>query len=63
IFIHKAWQLLKNPQDRSLAKGMFLYSISYMMLLCLGMVIDSLPITHRVASFVGDFLIIAKLYE
>ncbi|MEL7241727.1 MAG: heme o synthase [Cyanobacteria bacterium J06629_18] len=54
IFIHKAWQLLKNPQDRSLAKGMFLYSISYMMLLCLGMVIDSLPITHRVASFVGD---------
>jgi len=54
IFIRKAWQLLQNPQDRSLAKGMFLYSISYMMLLCLGMVIDSLPITHRIVSFVGD---------
>ena len=47
IFIRKAWQLLQNPQERSLAKGMFLYSISYMMLLCLGMVIDSLPITDR----------------
>ena len=54
IFIRKAWQLLQNPQERSLAKGMFLYSISYMMLLCLGMVIDSLPITHRVVSFFGD---------
>jgi len=56
VFIRKAWQLLQNPQERSLAKGMFLYSISYMMLLCLGMVIDSLPITHRLVSFVGDRL-------
>ena len=56
VFIRKAWQLLQNPQDRSSAKGMFLYSISYMMLLCLGMVIDSLPITHHVVSFVGDKL-------
>jgi len=56
VFIRKAWQLLQNPQDRSLAKGMFLYSISYMMLLCLGMVIDSLPISHHVVSFVGDKL-------
>ncbi|WP_414621920.1 heme o synthase [Calothrix sp. CCY 0018] len=54
VFIRKAWQLLQNPKDRSSAKGMFLYSISYMMLLCLGMVIDSLPVTHRVVSFVGD---------
>ena len=56
VFIRKAWQLLQNPQDRSSAKGMFLYSISYMMLLCLGMVIDSLPITHRIVGFVGDKL-------
>lgn len=56
VFIRKAWQLLQNPQERSLAKGMFLYSISYMMLLCLGMVIDSLPMTHRVVSFFGDKL-------
>ncbi|MFH7030778.1 MAG: heme o synthase [Heteroscytonema crispum UTEX LB 1556] len=48
VFIYKAWQLLQNPSDRTNAKGLFLYSISYMMLLCLGMVIDSLPITHHV---------------
>lgn len=54
IFIYKAWQLLQNPEDRSLAKGLFLYSISYMMLLCLGMVIDSLPITHHVINVVVD---------
>lgn len=54
IFIYKAWQLLHNPEDRSLAKGLFLYSISYMMLLCLGMVIDSLPITHHVINVVVD---------
>ncbi len=56
VFVRKAWQLLHNPEDRSSAKGMFLYSISYMMLLCLAMVIDSLPITHRVVSFVADKL-------
>ncbi|WP_414581348.1 heme o synthase [Scytonema sp. PCC 10023] len=54
VFIYKAWQLLQNPEDRSLAKGLFLYSISYMMLLCLGMVIDSLPITHHVINVVVD---------
>ncbi|MUG94795.1 protoheme IX farnesyltransferase [Scytonema sp. UIC 10036] len=56
IFIHKAWQLLHNPEDRTLAKGLFLYSISYMMLLCLGMVIDSLPVTHHVINAVVDKL-------
>jgi protoheme IX farnesyltransferase len=54
VFIYKAWQLLQNPEERSLAKGLFLYSISYMMLLCLGMVIDSLPITHHVIDVVVD---------
>lgn len=54
VFIYKAWQLLHNPEDRSTAKGLFLYSISYMMLLCLGMVIDSLPITHHVIDVVVD---------
>ncbi len=52
VFIYKAWQLLHNPSDRNLARGLFLYSISYMMLLCLGMVIDSLPLTHHAISFV-----------
>jgi len=50
LFIHKSWRLLHNPEDRTIARELFLYSISYMMLLCLGMVIDSLPITHNLIS-------------
>ncbi|WP_193198503.1 heme o synthase [Nostoc sp. MG11] len=52
LFIYKSWQLLQNPEDRTVAKELFLYSISYMMLLCLGMVVDSLPITHHLISAV-----------
>jgi protoheme IX farnesyltransferase len=52
VFIHKAWQLLQNPQERNLARGLFLFSISYMMLLCLGMVVDSLPVIHNAGNFV-----------
>ncbi|MBD6614545.1 protoheme IX farnesyltransferase [Komarekiella sp. 'clone 1'] len=52
LFIHKSWRLLQNPEDRTVAKELFLYSISYMMLLCLGMVVDSLPITHHLISAV-----------
>lgn len=51
IFVHKAWKLLQNPEDKPTAKALFLYSISYMMLLCLGMVVDSLPITHHAVNF------------
>ncbi|ARV60644.1 protoheme IX farnesyltransferase [Nostocales cyanobacterium HT-58-2] len=47
IFIKKAWTLLHNPDDQKLARSLFLYSIFYMMLLCAGMVIDSLPLTHQ----------------
>ncbi|MBH8550974.1 protoheme IX farnesyltransferase [Nostocaceae cyanobacterium CENA357] len=50
LFIHKSWRLLRNPEDRTVARDLFLYSISYMMLLCLGMVVDSLPITHHLIS-------------
>jgi heme o synthase len=56
IFIYKAWQLLQNPESRDLARGLFVYSISYMMLLCLGMVVDSLPVTHHVILAVGSKL-------
>ncbi len=56
LFILKAWRLLHNPDDRTLAKDLFLYSISYMMLLCLSMVIDSLALTHRVISVVASQL-------
>jgi len=50
LFIRKSWCLLQQPEDRTVAREVFLYSISYMMLLCLAMVIDSLPITHRLVS-------------
>lgn len=45
-FIQKAWQLLQNPLDNMLARSVFKYSIIYMMLLCLGIVVDSLPVTR-----------------
>ncbi|OKH39565.1 protoheme IX farnesyltransferase [Calothrix sp. HK-06] len=51
IFVNKAWKLLQNPEDKPTAKALFLYSISYMMLLCLGMVVDSLPMTHHAVNF------------
>ncbi|WP_298906457.1 heme o synthase [uncultured Nostoc sp.] len=50
LFIYKSWRLLQNPEDRTVARELFLYSISYMMLLCLGMVVDSLPVTHHLIS-------------
>src|ERR687886_1014021 len=52
IFLQKAWQLLQAPKDKQVARSMFKYSILYMMLLCTGMVVDSLPITqHLTARF------------
>jgi protoheme IX farnesyltransferase len=50
IFLKKAWQLLQAPTDKQLARSMFKYSILYMMLLCTGMVVDSLPITHHLTT-------------
>ncbi len=50
IFLQKAWQLLQAPSDKQLARSMFKYSILYMMLLCTGIVVDSLPITHQLTS-------------
>ncbi|MEA5601853.1 heme o synthase [Nostoc sp. UHCC 0252] len=56
LFIHKSWRLLQNPEDRTVAKELFLFSISYMMLLCLGMVVDSLPVTHNLINAVSNQL-------
>ncbi|MEH2006248.1 heme o synthase [Nostoc sp.] len=56
LFIYKSWRLLQNPEDRAVAKELFLFSISYMMLLCLGMVVDSLPVTHNLISAVSNHL-------
>lgn len=50
IFLKKAWQLLQEPGDKQLARSMFKYSILYMMLLCTGIVVDSLPITHHITT-------------
>lgn len=54
VFIRKAYSLLKQPEDKQLAKSMFKYSILYMMLLCTGMVIDTLPQTHQLTNLIGE---------
>jgi protoheme IX farnesyltransferase len=56
VFVHKSWRLLQNPEDKTIARELFLYSISYMMLLCLGMVVDSLPVTHHLLTIVLHYL-------
>ncbi|HBB33974.1 MAG TPA: protoheme IX farnesyltransferase [Cyanobacteria bacterium UBA8803] len=56
IFLQKAWQLLQNPTDNQLARSMFKYSILYMMLLCTGIVVDSLPISQQLTAAVTDNL-------
>jgi heme o synthase len=40
--LQKSWQLKQNPTDKQLARGLFKYSIGYMMLLCVAMVVDRL---------------------
>ena len=50
IFLKKAWLLKQAPMDKKLAKDMFKYSIFHMLLLCVGMIIDSLLITHQLIS-------------
>jgi protoheme IX farnesyltransferase len=56
IFVYKAWQLTQAPLDKDLARSLFKYSILYMMLLCTGIVVDSLPVTHQVIASIGDNL-------
>ncbi len=56
VFIQKAWQLRQEPSDRAIAKSLFKYSILYMMALSAGMVVDSLPFTHRVLAGAGGYL-------
>lgn len=54
VFLQKAWQLLQNPTDNQLARSLFKYSILYMMLLCTGIVVDSLPITQHLTATVAN---------
>jgi protoheme IX farnesyltransferase len=51
-FLYKAWELKQDPTSNQLAKGMFKYSIFYMMLLCVGMIVDTLPITHKLMGII-----------
>ena len=53
LFLKKAWALRNSYNDRDLARDTFKYSILYMMLLSLVMVIDSLPITGSGIAFLG----------
>ncbi len=46
LFLKKAWALRNSYDDRDLARGTFKYSIFYMMLLSVVMVIDSLPVVR-----------------
>ena len=54
LFLAKAWHLRSSYDNRDLARGTFKYSIFYMMLLSLAMVIDALPfVRYGVASLVN----------
>lgn len=54
IFVKKAWQLIQQPSDLQVARSVFKYSILYLMLLCAGMALDSLPVTHQLVSVVTE---------
>ncbi|MEY2856212.1 MAG: cytochrome c oxidase folding protein, partial [Cyanobacteriota bacterium] len=51
-FLYKAWELKQDPTSNPLARGMFKYSIFYMMLLCVAMIVDTLPLTHQLLAMV-----------
>ena len=50
FFVYKAWQLMQTPSELTVARSVFKYSILYLMLLCAGMGIDSLPVTRTLTQ-------------
>lgn len=56
IFVQKAWKLMQASSDLMVARSTFKYSILYMMLLCAGMGIDSLPVTREFVSTIAQQL-------
>lgn len=50
IFIKKSWELLQDADNYDVARSVFKYSIFYMMLLCAGMAVDSLPLTQEIIA-------------
>ncbi len=53
-FIYKAWDLVQVPSDKDRARSLFKFSILYMMLLCVGLVVDSLPVTQTLVSQISQ---------
>lgn len=56
VFVQKAWKLMQTPSDLMVARSTFKYSILYLMLLCAGMGIDSLPMTHQMVSTIAQHM-------
>lgn len=54
VFTHKAWRLMQTPSDLQVARSVFKYSILYLMLLCAGMGLDSLPATHQLTNALAE---------
>ena len=52
VFVKKSVSLIQNPGSYDEARSVFKYSILYMMLLCSGMALDSLPVTHQITTAV-----------
>lgn len=56
LFLVKAWALLERPADIGVARSLFKYSIFYMMLLCGGMALDTLPLSQHVNRAIANNL-------
>ena len=56
VFLVKAWALLERPTDLAVARSLFKYSILYMMLLCAGMAIDTMPLAQQVNQAIATNL-------
>jgi len=56
LFLVKAWALLEKPADIGVARSLFKYSIMYMMLLCVGMAVDTLPLSQSVNQAIASNL-------
>ncbi|MGB7087049.1 MAG: heme o synthase [Phormidesmis sp.] len=55
-FLQKTWQLRNQYDDRDLARDTFKYSIFYMMLLSVAMIVDSLPFVRFVVASLANEL-------
>lgn len=56
LFVRQAWYLIQTPEDNLMARSVFKFSILYMMLLCAGLGVDSLPLTHQLLATCSQVL-------